>query len=238
MGEHLARAGYTVRGVLLPGHGGDLAELYGVSWQHYVAAAEAELVALRQRCARVALVGFSMGGLIALYLAARRKDLVDALVLLAPAMLLRNERPLTLSGVAKYVLPWIYPLQRANFSDPLLRANVLQHLPDADLDDPETVAQLRRAVRLPTGMIYELIQLKRVLLRNLWRVRQPLLVLQGRLDQTVDPIAAQMLLDRVGSPDKALLFFERSGHLLPQDVERDEVWRAAEGWLRGRVPPA
>ncbi|MBC8075201.1 MAG: hypothetical protein H7Y32_03920, partial [Chloroflexales bacterium] len=38
MGEHLAAAGYTVRGVLLPGHGGDPAELFGVGWQRWVEA--------------------------------------------------------------------------------------------------------------------------------------------------------------------------------------------------------
>ncbi|MBC8075431.1 MAG: alpha/beta fold hydrolase, partial [Chloroflexales bacterium] len=194
-------------------------------------AAEAELAALRQRCERVVLVGFSLGGLIALYLAARHAAQVDALVVLAPALLLRNERQLALTGVAKYVLPWIYPLQRANFSDPQVRANILQYTPDADLDDPETVARLRKLVRLPTGMIYELIRLKRVLLREVRRVRQPLLVLQGRLDQTVDPAAAQLLIDRVGSTDKTLVFFERSGHLLPQDAEREQVWRTAERWL-------
>jgi carboxylesterase len=234
MGERLAAAGYTVRGVLLPGHGGDLAELFGMSWHRWADAAEAELLALRARCERVVLVGFSLGGLLALYLAARHKQQVSGLVLLAPAMLLRNERQLALSGVAKHVLPWIYPLQRADFSDPQVRANILQHAPDADLDDPETVAQLRKLVRLPTGMIYELIRLKRMLLRNMWRVRQPLLVLQGLLDQTVDPAAAQIVLDRVGSDDKALRFFERSGHLIPHDVEREQVWAAAEEWLAAR----
>ena len=234
MGEHLAAAGYTVRGPLLPGHGGDPAELYGVGWQRWAAAAEEELLALRKRCARVALVGFSMGGLLSLYIAARYKQQVDALVLLAPALLLRNEGPLALSGVAKHVLPWIYPLQRADFNDPQVRANILQYTPDANLDDPETVARLRKLVRLPTGMIYELILLKRVLMRNLWRVRQPVLVLQGRLDQTVDPAAAQLLMERVGSTDKTLRFFECSGHLLPQDVEREQVWTAAAEWLAGQ----
>src|SRR5690625_662253 len=66
----------------LPGHGEMLA-LENVSHKTWLQAAEDSLEKLKEKCEEVYLIGFSMGGMIAAYLAAKFK--VDKLVLLAPA---------------------------------------------------------------------------------------------------------------------------------------------------------
>src|SRR5579884_3819585 len=65
----LAARGYSVEAPLLAGHGADQETLAATSWRAWVASAEAALRELQGRCDAVALVGFSMGGAIALQLA-------------------------------------------------------------------------------------------------------------------------------------------------------------------------
>lgn len=78
LGARLAAAGATVRVPLLPGPGPghgpatSPAALAPVRWQDWAALVEREAEALRARCARVAVVGQSLGGLLALAYTARR----------------------------------------------------------------------------------------------------------------------------------------------------------------------
>ena len=63
LGEQLARAGLAVRAPLLPGHGTSLADLDATSWNDWAEAVERALDSMRVRCARVAVVGQSLGGI-------------------------------------------------------------------------------------------------------------------------------------------------------------------------------
>lgn len=234
MGKFLSQAGYIADGILLAHHGGTPAELFNIGWEEWVASAERDFHHLQQRCPQVIVAGFSMGALVALHLAARYP--VAGLILMAPALRLRHEQQLTLAAIGKYIMPWIYPLQRANFSDPKVRASIREFMPDANLDDPAIVAQIRQAVRLPTGSIYEVIKLKRAVVRHLRHITVPLLVMQGRLDQTVDPSSAEQVMAAVGSRDKQLVWFERSGHMLTRQGEPERVWQTAATWLQERFP--
>jgi carboxylesterase len=86
LGASLAARGFVVRAPRLPGHGAGWRELAQQPRQAWRQAAEAALFSLRhgEGVERVALVGYSLGGLLALDLAARFP--VAALVLLAPAL--------------------------------------------------------------------------------------------------------------------------------------------------------
>lgn len=86
LGEYLAAQGITVRAPLLPGHGTDREALRKSRWPHWVRAAEAELAELEPRYGKVHVAGFSMGGLIALYLAARH-EVATVTTLACPAKL-------------------------------------------------------------------------------------------------------------------------------------------------------
>src|SRR5699024_10116542 len=77
----------------LPGHGETLA-LGNVTHDKWLQAAEDALQSLKEKYTQVYLIGFSMGGMIAAYLAAKFK--VDKLVLLAPAGKIFSLKQLTL----------------------------------------------------------------------------------------------------------------------------------------------
>src|SRR5690625_5881355 len=67
---------------ILPGHGEELS-LEGISYDKWLEAAEKEMIKLMEECEILYVIGFSMGGMIAAYLAAKYD--VEKLVLLAPA---------------------------------------------------------------------------------------------------------------------------------------------------------
>src|SRR5512140_677964 len=70
----LAEAGFAVSAPLLAGHGTDVAALAASTWNDWVESAEAALVRIKAASdgSPVSLVGFSMGGLLALRLARTR----------------------------------------------------------------------------------------------------------------------------------------------------------------------
>src|SRR5439155_12612378 len=69
-GEALARRGFPVRGVRLAGHGTSVADLARTGAADWIASVEAGRAALARDVAHVALVGMSLGALLALHLAA------------------------------------------------------------------------------------------------------------------------------------------------------------------------
>jgi carboxylesterase len=83
LGERLNAAGYTVHAPLLPGHGRSPREFTRVRADEYQLAARQALELLRTRATWVGVVGLSMGGALAVPLAADSPD-VRVLVLLAP----------------------------------------------------------------------------------------------------------------------------------------------------------
>ena len=83
LAESLADRGYSVELPLLPGHGTTLEDMVPTRWEDWTAAAQASFDELAARTAGVAVVGLSMGGGLACWLAERRPETV-ALVAVNP----------------------------------------------------------------------------------------------------------------------------------------------------------
>jgi carboxylesterase len=92
LGTRLAARGFTVRAPLLPGHGTRVDDLARTTWRDWFAAALESWDELGERSAARAVVGLSMGALLALHLAHERGREVAAVAALAPAIRLRDQR--------------------------------------------------------------------------------------------------------------------------------------------------
>jgi carboxylesterase len=210
LGEHLAAQGFPIEGLLLPGHGATLGVFARTTFEDWYAAVMAGVERLRRQVPRVAVVGLSMGGLLALLAAARRPDLVDALVLYAPALeLTANRQALlrmltTVPGLPS-LLPFIAKRGGRGISDPAARAAS----PAYD--------------RVPITAIGQLLALKRLVRPLLPRVRQPVLALHGRGDQAVPIAVLDVLRSELGSQWIETEVLERSWHVVTLDVEREHV---------------
>ncbi|MCW5891269.1 MAG: alpha/beta fold hydrolase [bacterium] len=224
LGEALAAAGFPVVAPALAGHGTEVADLARTGWPDWLASAEAALAALRAEVPRVAVAGLSMGGLLALVLAARRPHDVAALVLAAPALRLADRR----IGL----LPWaarIPPLRR--------RLGLIPKRGGRDIADPDARAASRAYDAAPLDAVLALLALRREARRALPRVTQPVLLLQGRLDRTVPASVEALVRRRLGSRRLETATLEHSGHVLTEDVDRARVGALVTDFL-GRVEAA
>ncbi len=244
LGEYLHQRGYTVSCPLLPKHGGRLEDLKGATWRAWVSASRDAFIQLADRCANVLIAGLSMGGLIALHLAAsechhaacdgRPSPLRGIIVMAAPSAI--NDARTRLVRFARFFVPYYYPLKDANFDDPEFRANLRRRLGSAidqqvDLDDPHVRQQIIQSVRIPVSAIHELLELNRLVMRELPRVTTPALFIQGRKDRVVAPDSADVLARAVGSKVKQVVWYEHSGHVLPTEPDAAEMFETINRFI-------
>lgn len=218
LADALAGAGYPVHSVQLAGHGTTVADLARTGWRDWLTSAEAGLDVLRRDVAHVAVAGMSMGGLLALRLAATRPRDVQALVLCAPALRLADRRQVVLP-----YLRWIPGLSG--------RFAVMPKRGGRDIADPVARAASRAYDAMPLPAVLSLLDLQRTVRHDLTRVTQPALLLHGRLDHVV-PVRSQEALRRaLGSTWIEAHVLERSFHVLTEDIDRDEVARLTIDFL-------
>jgi esterase/lipase len=200
LGEELHAAGWTARGMLLPGFGPQLALIGEVRWEDWIEAVLRELRALRARHSRVLLLGYSLGGSLAL--AASAAEPPEGLELLAPFSQANGDLKKTAGGMILPLLTrYFYPLKDADFGDPRLQSTIRDFLPSADLDDPRTVSALR-SVGFPISILEQVVRSGWHARRAAASLRLPVLILQGAEDGLVHPEATRRLLPRFLVPPR------------------------------------
>lgn len=216
----LSRADIACTGPLLRGHGSDPAALQTVAsedWVRQVRAAFAQLPPDRPRF----LVGSSMGCLLALLVATEQPDEVDALVLLAPALV-----PHPVGRVA---------LTLAHRGLGRMVRTIPKAAPGGDVVDPEGRRANPTYAELPVAGMGELEDLRRRVVRQLDFVRAPVLVVHGSRDQTMAPASARLVAEKVRSGRVERYELPHSGHLLALDVERAALTSLVTRFLRERL---
>ena len=221
LGEALHRRGPTVHGLALPGHATVVADLEPVTWQAWADAVLAAHDRLAARCARVAVVGQSLGGLLALHLSTRRP--VAAVASLAA--------PLRLGGLAGLVA-------RATTRWPLAgRVRWLPKRGGSDVRDADARATNPSYRTIPVRALGQFLAFMGRVDALLPEVTAPLLIVHGTQDHTAPVDSAARLARRVGSLDQRLVRLPDSYHLLTLDVERDLVAGEVARFFERRLGP-
>ncbi len=195
----LHAAGWTAQGLLLPGFGPDIATLVDKRAADWIGAVRRALDELQAKHDPVLLIGYSLGGALALHaVTAGRKP--DGLVLLAPFWNLRVPAlQRVIFTVMRRVAPNLKPLARANFDEPRLRAGLSQMLPGVPLDDPAVQAQLRSLV-IPAGLLDALQAVFSGAYAAAPEAQLPTMVVQGEADETAKPPDTRALHARLPGP--------------------------------------
>ncbi len=220
LGEQLAHAGYSVHGLRLPGHGTRIADLDRTRWSDWADAVEDAFDTMAMLHGRVAVVGQSLGGLLALHLASRRPD-VAAVAALAT--------PVWLDGLGGKVARWA-----ARGS--LRGIRTIPKFGGSDVRDRTTRADNPGYDAIPTRALGQLAELMAITDAALPKITQPVLVLHARHDHTAPIACAAHIAARTRAVRTRIL--DRSYHLIAADVERDIVAAEVADFLRRHVRPA
>jgi carboxylesterase len=192
LGQALHQAGWTVYGLLLPGFGPQIEQLDDYRAEDWVEAVVQALETLKKDHAPVLLVGYSMGGGLALAAAAHSKP--EALVLIAPFWQTSgwfwSAMPLM-----RILFPKIRPFKvfRMDINDPRTRQALGNFMPGADLDDPQ-VQQAVQEFEFPLSIMDEVRRVGQAARKATPAASMPALVLQGSQDEWVTPRATRQLL--------------------------------------------
>lgn len=211
LGESLHKEGYTVIAPRLCGHGTSVEEMANTKWPHWYSSVEDAYHMLKGICSSIAVVGLSMGGLLALKLG--REYQIEKVVSLSTALFISDKR---LHMLPLYRMFRDYaPKKRKKY---------------ADIPEKYTVCYDLTPLRC-VGSLLELIQQVDELLPT---VTSELLIMQGRQDHTVQPRSAQYIYDRVASKEKNIVWLEESGHVITIDIEREQVFTEVSKFLRNQ----
>jgi carboxylesterase len=211
---YLHAHGFAVRVPLLAHHGRSLSALTTASAASWHEDAEREYEALRANHAWTAVVGLSMGGALAIRLAARRPD-IPALVLLAPYVAM-PEHIRRVASMARYwgwAIPYFSSVGSRSIHDPEAAARGLGHgvLTPASLRALHDVSAAAAAA--------------------LEKVRSPTLVVQSREDNRISAVEAKAAFAKLGAEEKKLEWLAGAGHVITVDYGRERVFEMTRAWL-------
>ncbi|MFC4332187.1 alpha/beta hydrolase [Streptomyces andamanensis] len=213
--EYLSGHGLTVSLPLLPGHGTRWQDMQVTGWQDWYAEVDRELRVLGERCAQVFVAGLSMGGALALRLAAKHGDAVSGVVVVNPA----NK----VHGLSAYALP------------------VARHLVRTTKGIASDIAREDSAElgydRVPLHSAHSLRTFFRLVDGELPQVTQPLLLLRSPQDHVVPPADSARILGRVSSVDVTEILLEQSYHVATLDHDADRIFEESLAFI-GRIAPS
>jgi carboxylesterase len=207
--DHLAAKGLTVSLPLLPGHGTRWEDLAVTGWQDWYATVDRELRRLSSRCEQVFVCGLSMGGALALRLAAHHGDAVSGVAVVNPAM--------TFPRWQGYALP--------------LGRFVLRSAKGIASDIAKPGSTEVGYERVPTQAAYSLRNFFRLVQGELPQVTQPLLVMHSRTDHVVPPGDSAVVLSKVSSSDVTETVLEDSFHVATLDHDAERIFADSHGFI-------
>ncbi|HLQ30475.1 MAG TPA: alpha/beta fold hydrolase [Ktedonobacteraceae bacterium] len=207
----LQERGMITSNMLLPGHGSDVRDMLPLGWQHWADAVRDELKALKQRCDIVFLVGHSLGGALALHMAAH-EEVAGVVIMCAPL----HMHPLThfVVRVAKNISP-LWPTVRE------------------DVRDPHARRRYTRDVYRWTPMrpVESMLQFLPTLRAELPKVTAPALIMTSIHDHVVPARDSREIYRHIGSQEKHLVTFHHSYHVIMKDYDREEVFAKTTAFI-------
>ncbi|MEV7180718.1 alpha/beta fold hydrolase [Kitasatospora sp. NPDC093679] len=214
--DHLAAAGLTVALPLLPGHGTRWQDMQQTRWEDWYAEVDRELRALLDGCEQVFVCALSMGGALALRLAARHGEAVSGVVLVNPSV--RSDNPATvLLPALRHLVPSL-----PGIADDIALEGVSEYGYD----------------RTPLHAAWSLSRLWRTVQAELPAVRQPVLLLRSPQDHVVSPANSELVLARISSTDVTEKLCERSYHVATLDHDAAMIFEESLEFVRRLAPAA
>lgn len=217
LGEYLAGQGYTALGIRLFAHATSPQDMNRAHWQDWVASVEDGWHILQGATEHIFIIGLSMGGVLALYHAARL-EVAGAVALSTPYKLVSDPR----LALMKYVWRLM----------PFIKKE------DPDWHDATQMEEHFSYDMYPTHSVYELIKLLEEMRSVLDEINVPTLLMHSKNDLGVPPENMSLIYNDLRLPEdkKRKVWFENSGHILTRDLEKDRVFAIIHRFLEENQP--
>ena len=199
IGEALSREGYTVSGILLPGHGTHITDMEKATWVDWLREARDKAHELSQKCDKLFVCGLSMGGLLTLILASELP--VDGAIAIAAAMELADP-------MAKFTR--------------LFGAFV--RFRGSGMRDPNEHPYKISYGVTPVRKVPDLLKLQKISKQNLDKIKCPVLIFRAMQDKTVTKNAADIIYNgSYNAKSRKIIDLPTSEHLCTVDNEANII---------------
>lgn len=209
LGRFLEKNGYTSLAPHYKGHGVPPEELILTGptdwWQDVIRGYDQLKTAGYEE---IAVAGLSLGGVFSLKLG-YTFPIKGIVTMCAPMSMKTTE--LMYEGVLKYARDY----KRFEGKDPSLIEEEVEVLQKSSMESLPDLRSLVYDVREHVDHIYS-----------------PLLVVQGRQDSVIDTNSANIIYDEAESFEKVIKWYEKSGHVITLDLEKEQLHEDILGFLQ------
>lgn len=197
LGEAYAKAGYTVCGPRLLGHGTHHEDMEETSYQDWIASIEEGYKWLVDRCDTIFVTGLSMGGTLTLYMAEKHPEI-------------RGIVPIN-AAIDIPDMAAVQNLKDVRFLDAI----------GSDIKNPE-VSELAYE-KTPVKSIIEIVQLMTLVKKEIENIDCPALIFVSEEDHVVPPDNAEWIYNHLASDEKHLVHLKNSYHVATLDNDQQEI---------------
>ena len=200
---------YSVR---LQGHGTAPIDMKNYSWFDWYESVQRGYCALSNICSKVAVVGFSTGGLLSLLSASQKKSYnkLAGVVSINSALKLRDIKSKMIPGINL----WNELLEKFNLEKG--RMEFIEDVPE----NPH-INYSRNYIK----GVYELEKLMILCDDNLHKITCPTLVIQSNKDPVVNPISGKIIFDKIHSTAKKLIEVDFENHVIITAKNKETVFQ-------------
>lgn len=206
IGESLAKAGFTVYGPRLKGHGTHYEDLENSTYQEWIASAEEGYLKLKEKCEQVYIVGLSMGGTITLHLAHKFPE-TKGIVLINAAITSSRLKDLKDKEEPRYL-------------DKI----------GSDIKAPN-VEELAYE-KTPLKAVQQLLSFLEETEQKLTAISVPALILVSEEDHVVAPENSKLIYSQLNATDKELFTLHDSYHVATLDHDKELIASKATEFIK------
>lgn len=212
LAQFLNGFGFKVYGTRLKGHGTAPINLKETTWEDWYYSMQRGYAALQNICAKIVIVGFSTGGLLALVSCAKKSNLskkLTGVVSINAALKLLDIKARMVPGINV----WNELLEKLNIEKGRFEF----------VDDVPENPNINYSRNYLKG-VEELRDLMSVCERVLPQITTKALVIQGAKDPVVNPVSGKIIYDEISSQEKFLSELDFANHVIVNSAGKEEVF--------------
>ena len=215
MGESLNRQGHTCLGIRLTGHATRPRDMIRSLYTDWMASVEDGYHLLRGLSENVFLVGLSMGGVLSLLMSTKLD--VRGVVAMSTPFDLPDPHPAWQIQLASYFKSYIRKTKGVPGEGWVDKTAYAGHI-SYPLNPIRSAAELAKLI----GKMHSALP----------DIRVPVLLIHSKDDKYVPPDSMPHIYERLGAPQKEMLWVTGSGHVVTRDAAREQVFVAATEFIR------